>query len=121
METEGNPFFSETKEQLEQYVRDRIWLLKLQISEKAARMVAVLFTLLVIGLLSFFVLLFLSMMAGFYFASATGSFFTGFGMVAGFYLLLLFLLIWSRKWIRKKIMDKMIAIFFVKNDTDEKP
>ena len=120
METEGNHFFSETKEQLEQYVQDRILLLKLQISEKTARMVAVLFTLLTIGLLLFFVTLFLSMMAGFYFASLTGSFFTGFGIVAAFYLLTLILLIVSRKWIQKKIMDKVITAFYAKNETDEK-
>jgi len=121
METEGRNFFSETKEQLEQYVQDRILLLKLQISEKTARMVAVLFTLLMIGLLSFFVILFLSMMAGFYFASVTGSFFAGFGIVAAFYLLMLIVLILSRKWIQKKIMDKVIASFYAKNETDEKP
>lgn len=121
METEGKDFFSETKTQLEQYVQDRIWLLRLQISEKMARMVAVLFTILMIGLLGFFVILFLSMMAGFYFASLTGSFFFGFGIVASFYLFVLILLIASRKWIQKKIMDKVIAVFFAKTDTDEKP
>lgn len=121
MEEAGKDFFKESKAELEQYVQDRIWLLKLQIGEKSARMVAVLFTLLMIGLLAFFVLLFLSIMAGYYFSALTGSFFTGFGMVAAFYLILLITLILFREWIRKKVMDKVIAIFFAKNNTDEKP
>lgn len=121
MEEAGKDFFKESKEKLEQYVQDRIWLLKLQISEKTARLVAVLFTLLMIGLLAFFVLLFLSIMAGYYFSALTGSFFIGFGIVAAFYLLLLIILILYREWIRKRIMDKVITIFFAKNDTDEKP
>ena len=121
MEEAGKDFFKESKAQIEQYVQDRIWLLKLQLSEKTARLVAVLFTLLMIGLLAFFVLLFLSIMAGYYFSAVTGSFFTGFGIVAAFYVLLLIILILCREWIQKKIMDKMIAIFFAKNNTDEKP
>ena len=121
MEEAGKDFFKKSKAQVEQYVQDRIWLLKLQLSENTARLVAVLFTLLMIGLLAFFVLLFLSIMAGYYFSAVTGSFFTGFGIVAAFYVLLLIILILCREWIQKKIMDKMIAIFFAKNNTDEKP
>ncbi len=121
MEEAEKDFFKESKEKIEQYVQDRIWLLKLQISEKTARMVAVLFTLLMIGLLTFFVVLFLSMMAGYYFSALTGSFFSGFGIVSAFYVFLLLILILCRKWVQKKIMDKVIAVFFTKMDTDEKP
>lgn len=121
MEEKTDDFFAGSRKELEQYLQDRIWLLKLQAGEKAARLIAVLFSLLLIGLMAFFVVLFLSMMAGYYFSAVTGSFYTGFGILAGFYVLLLILLIIFREWVRKRIMDIVIRIFFAKKDEDEKP
>ena len=60
-ETTGN-YFTETRIALEQYVKDRILLLKLQASEKIARLVALLFTGFLMALLGFFVVLLFSRM-----------------------------------------------------------
>ncbi len=119
MEETQEDFFSESKKELEQYVRDRVWLLKLQAGEKTAQLMAVLFFTLVIGLLAFFVLLFFSIMAGYYFATLTGSLFSGFAIVVGFYLLLLLLLFLTRKRIEKTIINTVIRILFAKNSDDE--
>ena len=81
-------------------------------------MAVLLFTL-VIGLLAFFVLLFFSIMAGYYFATLTGSMFSGFGIVAGFYLALLLILVLTRKRIEKNITNTVIRILFAKNTDDE--
>lgn len=120
MEESRNNFFTESRKELEQYVRDRIWLLKLQAGEKAARLTAVLLSGLLIGLLAVLILFFVSIMAGYFFTDLTGSFYIGFGIVAGFYLLALVVLILSRKWVNKKIMDSLIRIFFTKTADDEK-
>jgi uncharacterized membrane protein YdjX (TVP38/TMEM64 family) len=119
MEEVKDDFFVESRKELEQYVQNRILLLKMQAAEKTARVVALLFSVLIIALLSFFILLFLSIMAGYYFASITGSLFTGFGIVAGFYVLILTVLIFTRERISKKIIDTVISVFFDKTDDDD--
>ncbi|MBI2283771.1 MAG: phage holin family protein [Bacteroidetes bacterium] len=114
MEENTESFFAASKKDLEGYVQDRIWLLKLQAGEKISRIIAVLVSILLIGLLSFFVLLFLSLMAGYYFSGLTGSLFTGFGIITGLYILLLVAIILGRKRIEAKVIDLVIRIFFDK-------
>lgn len=122
MEESENDFFADSGKKLEQYVRDRIWLVQLQASEKAARLTAILFSLFLTGLLVFFIIVFLSIMAGYYFAGITGSLYAGFGIVGAWYVLLLVILILVRKWFEKKIINIVIRIFFAKTDEyDEKP
>lgn len=119
MDESGDNFFKTSRKELEQYVRDRIWLLKLQGGEKTARLVALLMVLLLIGVLTGFILLFLSVMAGYYFAGVTGSIYAGFGILAGVYLVLLILLLLSRKWLGKQVMNIVIRILFTQNDPDD--
>jgi polyferredoxin len=105
MEEQKPGFFEETQELVEDYVGNRIQLLKLQAAEKSARLVSLLLTVLVMALLCFFILLFLSMTAGYFLAQKTGSLFTGFGIVAIFYVLLLGVVL----YLRKRFLDKYIA------------
>jgi len=113
MEQEEISFFEESRQHLEGYIQDRLLLLKLQTAEKTARLAGVLFTGVVLALLSFFVLLFLSIMGGYFFASLTGSLYWGFGIIAFFYLLLLTLVVKFRKvLIEKWVADTIIKIFF---------
>ena len=116
---EQEDFFKESKEELRQYLQDRIWLLKLQAGEKGSQIFASMVTMLVIGLFAFFVLLFLSIMAGYYFAELTQSLFTGFSIIAVFYVLVLALLIVNRKKIMAKLADSVIAHLFDQNGTPE--
>jgi hypothetical protein len=120
MENEESSYFSESKEQIELYIKDRLLLLKLQTAEKTARLAGMLFTGLILGLFSFFVLLFISMMGGYLFASLTGSLYCGFGIVAAFYLLILLLIFKFRKTlIEKWVGDTIIRVFFEKEKEDE--
>lgn len=120
METQTQEdFFKESKEELRQYLQNRIWLLKLQAGEKTAQVTALVVTLLVIGLFAFFVLLFLSIMAGYYFSERLQSQYLGFGMVAGFYTLLLLLLLLARKKIMARLADIVIVRLFEKNEDPE--
>lgn len=114
MEESKEDFFSASRKDLESYVRDRIWLLKLQAGEKTAQLMAAMVSIIMIGLLSLFVLLFLSIMAGYYFSEITGSLFAGFGIVTGFYVVLLMALVLGRKKVEAKVIDTVIRIFFAK-------
>lgn len=118
MEETKEDFFAASGKELEQYFQDRLLLLKMQVGDKTASLVTLLFSVMVIGLLAFFILLFLSIMAGYYFAGLTGSLYTGFAIVAVFYLCLLGVLIGMRKWFRRKIINILIRIFFAKTDND---
>ena len=106
-------FFGDTKKKLEDYIQKRLLLFRLQTVEKASKLVAVLITGLVMGVLAFFILLFLSIMAGYFFAAITGSEYIGFGIVALFYIVLLIVLIKLRKKVLQKFLtNTLIQIFF---------
>jgi len=108
-------FFEESKDAIKRYLQDRLLLLKLQLTEKIAKLISVMFACLMIAVLIFFIILFLSIMAGFYFASLTGSNFWGFGIVAAFYLILLIIIIILRKKVlQKSIINMIIAVMFEK-------
>jgi len=108
-------FFEESKDAIKRYLQDKLLLLKLQLTEKIAKLISVMFTCLMIAVLIFFIILFLSIMAGFYFASLTGSNFWGFGIVAAFYLILLIIIIILRKRVlQKSIINMIIAVMFEK-------
>lgn len=116
---EKNSFFTESRKELEQYVQDRLLLIKLQGTDKLAKLVAVLFSIVLMAILGGLIIMFLSIMAGYYFADLTGSLYKGFGIVAGFYLLALLVLLLLRKRYEKKIINTVIGIVF-DNPTDEK-
>jgi len=105
MEEQKPGFFEETQELVEDYVGNRLQLLKLQTAEKSARIISLLLTVVVMAFLCFFILLFLSITAGYFLAQKTGSLFTGFGIVAVFYLLLLAIVL----YLRKRVLDKFIS------------
>jgi len=108
-------FFEESTDAIKRYLQDRLLLLKLQLTEKIAKLISVMFACLMIAVLIFFIILFLSIMAGFYFASLTGSNFWGFGIVAAFYLILLIIIIILRKKVlQKSIINMIIAVMFEK-------
>ena len=108
-------FFEESKLAIQKYLHDRLLLLKLQLTERIAKLISVMFACLMITVLIFFIILFLSIMAGFYFASLTGNNFWGFGIVAAFYLILLIIIIILRKKVlQKSIINMVIAVMFEK-------
>lgn len=119
-EEQETSFFKESRQQLEQYVQDRVLLLKLQMVEKVSQLIALLFTGLTLALLAFFILLFVSIMAGYYFANITGSLYIGFGIVAMFYIILFVMIVSLRKKvIEKHIIDAVIKIFMDKSASDD--
>lgn len=113
MEETKDDFFEETYGIFTNYVDDRILLLKIQAAEKSGKLMSAFITMAVLALFSFFILLFVSIMGGYYFAELTGSMFTGFSIVAGIYILLLMVfLVVNKQILSKYIIDLVIKIFF---------
>lgn len=120
-ETKEPGYFEKLESQLQEYIDNRIWLIKLEATEKAARLSSLALIALVLAGLAFFVLFFISLMAGYFFAECTGSLFYGFSIVAGIYLLLFILLLVFRKnHIGPFLVNQLIRLFLEKkNDEDE--
>lgn len=119
MEEEQN-FFAESKEAFTEYVDERLLLFKLQTVEKTSRLIGTLFTAFLLAILGFFILLFLSIMLGYYFASLTGSLYWGFGLVATFYLILFFVILKLRRgFLERYIVNTIISTIFDKNPEDD--
>jgi energy-coupling factor transporter transmembrane protein EcfT len=118
MEKEG--FFLETKEMIEEYVEDRILLLKLQLTEKAAKLSSVLFIAVAVGFLLLILFMIVSFVAGYYLSQAVGSYWGGFGILAVFYLVVIFILLYMHKaFLNKYIIDKVVKNSFNVKKTSE--
>lgn len=115
-------FFIRFKEEVIAYIHLRIELFKISSYEKIAKVGAAVFSGLIMMVLFFFVMIFISLMAGFYFSELTGSHIKGFSIVTGIYFLLLMICIVFRKPLFEKILvNKMIEILFENDDkTDDK-
>jgi hypothetical protein len=110
---ENKTLFDEAKETIEQTIGDRLLLAKMETAEKVAIISGKLVLLLAGGVLLFFMMLFLSIMAGYYFSQLFDSLFVGFALVAGFYFLLAILAFTvGRKYIVPKIESSIIATIF---------
>jgi len=119
MEKEAD-YFVESKHRIKEYIQDRLLLLKLEMVEKSSKLAAGMFIGLLIAMLSLFIILFLSLMAGYYFAALTNSLYIGFGIVCGFYILLLvFIIIGGKKILQNFITNKMIETIFDQTADDE--
>src|ERR1044072_9050348 len=122
MEKNKEDFFEDTYSLFTSYVEDRILLLKIQAAEKSGRLFSALVTLAVVALFVFFILFFISMMRGYYFAELTGSTFYGFSIIAGIYILLLLIfLLLNKTIISRRIMNMVIRIFFERSSAETSP
>jgi len=113
--------FSRIKDELETYIEARANLFQLNTTEKVSRLMGSVAVVLLMGTLFLLFLLCFSLMAGFFFAQQFGSYFYGFALVAGFYLLLfLIILIAGRKKLATFVTNKvLIALFNKTSDNDD--
>jgi pilus assembly protein TadC len=109
-------FFLDSKKELEDYLRDRLLLIKLKTADKTAKLIAKFFVVFTLGILGILILLFLSIMAGYFFANLTGSLYSGFAIVTGFYLLLFLAFYLARTAISNSIINIVVPIFFDKDE-----
>ena len=116
MEKDG--FFVQIKEMMQEYVEDRLLLLKLQTTEKAAKASSFIFIALAVSFLSLILFMIISFIAGYYLSQAVNSYPGGFGILAAIYILLIFLLLYlNKRFISKKISDTVIKFSFDNKET----
>ncbi len=110
MDTNSNKsVFSDLKDDLVEYVELRSDLTKLTAFEIIAKAGVSLVSAMALVIFTFFFLFFLFLSLGFYFGKVLNSLYQGFGIVAFFYLLLLFIyLMILKKYIEKPLMNKII-------------
>jgi hypothetical protein len=116
-EKEG--FFSESKKLLEQYIQDRILLLKLEVSKTAATASASIANGVLLALFGLLALIFVSITLGFVFTRITGSFIWGFGIVSAIYIALIITVIVARKWLTKKVANAVISSIYSKKKEEK--
>ena len=114
---EDKSLYDEVQQTVQQVVNDRLLLAKMEATEK----LSILSGKLIIGVLAaalcFFALLFLSLMAGYYFSQVFDSYFAGFGLVAAFYvLLLLVLLAFLKRPLQHAIQNGIISTLFAQDE-----
>lgn len=110
-----NGKIEEFTENLKDYVKTNYELIKLQAIERSTVIVADLISDLLIGLVVIFVVLFISFWAGFYISAIIGDIYTGFAIVAAFYMLIaIIMLLVRKKLIERPIRNKIIRKIFNK-------
>jgi energy-coupling factor transporter transmembrane protein EcfT len=107
-------FFVESKKLLENYVRDRVLLIKLEASKSAANATAGIVNGVLLAVFGLFALIFVSITLGFVFSKLTGSFIWGFAIVAAIYIALIITVIATRKWLTKKVSNAVISSIYSK-------
>jgi uncharacterized membrane protein len=112
-------FFGSIRQEIEGYIEARANLFQLEATDKMARITGVLGVVALISLIIFLVLLCTSLMAGYYFAQLLESNFYGFAIVAGFYLLILIILMMGRKKLATFIANKTVEMIFQKTSNPE--
>ena len=121
MENNANSFFGEYRERIEGYIQNRIRLIQLQLTQKTANLSATLtWAILLVGML-FFLILSVSLMAGFYLGERWGSYLLGFACVAGVFLLKILLLILFRKPIQRMVTNRVIESLLTPTTEDHAP
>jgi len=112
--------FNELKQLITEYLDTRISLFKLDAYEKIAKVTAALFSSVVVALLGFFLLFFLSMSAGFYLGGIMDSNAAGFLVVTVIYLVLFALVLIRKKdFLEKQVINRIITELTRKEDEDE--
>jgi hypothetical protein len=119
-EEKGTPYFQQLESQFRQYIENRVLLLKMQAAGKSAKISAALVVFLLLAMVGFFLLFFISIMAGYLFAELTGSLFYGFGIITGLYLLFFIILILLRKkYIEPFIANTVVKVIFEKEEESD--
>jgi uncharacterized oligopeptide transporter (OPT) family protein len=114
-----NDFADKVKDQLTSYVDVKIELLKAQWIEKTALILGKMVTGLVVLFLMFFTILFASLVAGYYFGAMMGSTIVGFGIIALFYFVLLFIIVvFRKKLIQHPLSNFIVTTIYQENDED---
>ena len=102
---------------LKAYINTNIELIKLEVTEHSSVIGASLISNLLIVLTGALFFLFVSLGVGFYLSAILGNSYSGFAIIAGFYLILGFILIvWQKKLVERPLRDKIIRKVLNRNE-----
>ncbi len=119
MQPEKQGFFKDTQQLAEEYIRERLLLLKLEAAEKSARLASVVFAGIVLGMCMTVILMLLSALACYLLQQLTGSWIYGIGIVVLFYVLLMMVFFFFRRsFFYRHVANFVIKLFFEKNEND---
>ncbi|NDA60807.1 MAG: hypothetical protein EBX50_02080 [Chitinophagia bacterium] len=121
MENSSNSFFGEYRERIEGYIQNRLRLMQLQLTQKTANLSATLTWAILFAGMLFFLILSVSLMAGFYLGERWGSYWLGFACVAGIFLLKIIFLIIFRKSIQRMVTNRVIESMLTPKTEDHAP
>lgn len=114
-------YFNDLKDSATLYVEQKIELGKLTAIDKGSKLGAQFVSGIILGVLAFFVLLFISLMLAYYFSQQFESYFIGFSIVAIMYFVLFIMVLLGRKQlIEKTIINGIIKTIFEGEASDEK-
>lgn len=106
-------FFTGSKEALQEYLEDKLLLLKLQVVDKISKLIAMLAIVVLGTILAGVFLVLLGILGGYFFSSLTGDYVSGFAIITGIYLILIVLvLILLKNWIQTSIVNRIIRQLF---------
>jgi len=102
---------------IKQYIGTNIELIQLEVIDRFSAIGASLISIILIGIVGILFVLFISIGAGFYLSYLLGNYYSGFAIIAGFYLLLfLILIIGKKKLLKKPLRDKIIQKIIYANE-----
>ena len=114
-------FFHDLKDSASLYIEQKIELGKLTTIDKGSKLGAKFISGLILGVLAFFAMLFISLMLAYYFSQLFQSYFAGFGLMAGLYFMLFMIVLLARKQlIEKPIINGIIKTIFEGEPNHEK-
>jgi lipopolysaccharide export LptBFGC system permease protein LptF len=114
-------FFNDLKDSASLYIEQKIELGKLTSIDKGSKLGAKFISGLILGVLAFFAMLFISLMLAYYFSHLYQSYFVGFGLIAGIYFVLFMVVLLARKQlIEKPIINSIIKTIFEGESSHEK-
>jgi len=109
------------KNDIQEYIEVKFDLFRLRTAESLSRILSSAVIIVILGFLSVFILLFLSIAAGYFLASLLQSNELGFLCVSGFYVLVMAIFIIFRKMIiERPIIKTIMKLIFPKSGEDEK-
>lgn len=112
MEPNKQGFFNETQQLVEQYIQERLLLLKYQTAEKTAAIVSALLLGLCFGFLALLIVLLLTTLAVYFLARITDNWYWALLIMTGVYAFVLLVVFLKRTSLRSSFSDLIISLFF---------
>ncbi len=119
MEPDKISFFKDSQQLIEEYIRERLLLLKFQTAERASGILSTLIIGSIIGLLSFLIIGLITMLGLYFLARTFSNWYIAFGIVILFYGFILLVVLLKKKALNKTLTDRMISLFFTDTPISE--